>query len=272
MAIIKCYECGADVSDQALACPSCGAAQSKKAKAAAAKEAKRQERLAFAKTPAGKRRGRITMALLAMPVVLIAIGKCAGNDEKKQAAPALSPEEKVMSGAIETYTKANHPKIHKAWGDAGLQKVNELAPKAALAAATSKSCDRINIVGLSSERSNPPKQAEFFVDCANGERIYMDEVSITRNFAPPPESTKSASVNDGQAIQMCEGAVKNQLNNPLTFDRKMLDTAVGRPKQAGSVVVKFGFTAKNGLGAELPHIARCVITPDGTVEASISNQ
>ena len=275
MAIIKCYECGADVSDQALTCPSCGAAQSKKAKAKAAKETKRQERLAYANSPAGKRKAKIMMLFVAALVVLVIVGRCAGNEQKQErqaAQQALTPEQKIAAGAVEKYTKVSHPKMHKAWGNDGLQRVNDLAPKAALVAAASRSCNRVDIVGLSSDRSKPPKQAVFFVDCANGERIYVDEVSITRNIAPPTESSKSAGINDGQAILMCADAVKAQLHNPLTFDRKALDTAVNRVKQSGNISVTFGFTAKNGLGAELPGKARCVIQPDGRGEASIGNQ
>ena len=42
MAIIQCYECGADVSDQAQSCPHCGAVQSKWARVKAEQKAKTQ--------------------------------------------------------------------------------------------------------------------------------------------------------------------------------------------------------------------------------------
>lgn len=216
-------------------------------------------------------------------VTMCAISQKSGKDSLQAVATGASdaapmaPQQKIAADAVEAYTKANNPKMHKAWGDAGLKRLNELAPKAALAVAGHHKCDRVEVVGLSFDRSNPPKEAVFFADCANKERFYVTENEINSGIATAPESARARTasgkpmVDDGQAIRLCEQAVKAQLNHPATFDRKRLDTVVTRPKQSVNSVVYFGFTAKNSLGAELPHKARCIVQPDGTTEASISN-
>ena len=70
MAIIQCYECGADVSDQAQSCPHCGAVQSKWARVKAEQKAKTQAAIEYAKTPEGKKKQRIKFAAFAAIAVV----------------------------------------------------------------------------------------------------------------------------------------------------------------------------------------------------------
>lgn len=82
MALITCYECGAEISDQAKTCPKCGAGQTKRARAAADKKAKRAAALAFAQTPEGKRKKRrdLFVGLLVLAGIFLAFRACARKD------------------------------------------------------------------------------------------------------------------------------------------------------------------------------------------------
>lgn len=80
MALINCYECNAEISDQAAACPKCGAAQTKRAKASAAKAVKAKERQEFAKSPKGKRQQRIGL-LATMVIVAGLLWTCSSSNK-----------------------------------------------------------------------------------------------------------------------------------------------------------------------------------------------
>lgn len=82
MALVKCYECGADVSESASACPSCGAGLTKKARAKAEKLAKKKEREEFLKTPAGKRQQRIGLAVMG-GIAALGLWMCSGGSKQE---------------------------------------------------------------------------------------------------------------------------------------------------------------------------------------------
>ena len=119
MAMIKCYECGADVSDQAQACPHCGAVQSWQARAKAAQKAKIQASIEYNKTPEGKKQLRIKRiaGAIAAVAILIMAARCGANRSKTSEQPvavAVVPiEQKIAPSAVDTYSKANNPKMQR---------------------------------------------------------------------------------------------------------------------------------------------------------------
>lgn len=100
MALINCYECGTEISDQAAACPKCGAAQTKRAKVKATKAAKDKAREEFAKTPEGKKQQRIGLAIMAAVTVGV-LWMCSGSGEKNQSVsgslPQTTPEQEAYT-------------------------------------------------------------------------------------------------------------------------------------------------------------------------------
>lgn len=63
--------------------------------------------------------------------------------------------------------------------------------------------------------------------------------------------------------------MKRQLTVPLSFDRDWLNTAASQAKTTGNWGVEFTFKSQNGLGAKVPHRARCTIDTNGNVEVMI---
>ena len=276
MAIIQCYECGADVSDQAQSCPHCGAVQSKWARVKAEQKAKTQAAIEYAKTPEGKKKQRIKFAAFAAIAVVFLIlmatrGENKGAMNEKPAAAAIPPEQKIASGIVDVYTKARYPKLHKAWGDAGMKRINELKPKAALAVAAHQSCDRVEVIEISDSRSNPPKEAVFFVDCANKERFYVTEAEIASGKSSGSEREKMESRSAGEYLTECENRIKAQLKNPSSFDRARSDTET-RLARTGSMIVRFPFTVQNDFGAKLDSRAECSFRSDGRTTATIARR
>jgi hypothetical protein len=181
-----------------------------------------------------------------------------------QANPKIAPH------AVIPITQKSYPKLYAAWGAAGVKRINDLMPQAAQKAAASPECDKVDLVEISQNRSTPGKKIVFFVDCVNTKRFYIEDSELATAVPVQSQAAKMSSMSDSQAALNCESAIKAQLTNPLTFNRKMGTTSVYRAPTTGNVVVQFTFEAKNNLGALLPSKAKCVITDRGIEEASIS--
>lgn len=191
----------------------------------------------------------------------IALALCAA------AAPA---NPKIAPHAVLPITQKSYPKLYAAWGAAGVKRINSLMPLAAEKAAASPECDKVDLVEVSGNRSTPGQKIVFFVDCANAKRFYIEDSELESKAPPKSQAAKMAALTDAQATQDCETAIKAQLHNPMTFNRKFGTTSVYRAPTTGNVVVQFTFEAKNNLGALLPSKAKCVVTDRGIEEATIS--
>lgn len=82
---------------------------------------------------------------------------------------------------------------------------------------------------------------------------------------PKPEVKGDASY-----MTDCQNMIKRQAQYPSSVDHKILSTSVYHAPN-GNVAVTAPFSAKNGLGMELEHTARCIFTKDGQQEISIVN-
>ena len=176
---------------------------------------------------------------------------------------------KIDKYAVVPVTQQGFPKLYKEWGAKGFKKINSLMPLAAEKAAASNECDKVTMVDISTQRSKAPSKIVFFADCENGKRFYVEDSDLTSKNAVESQEAKISKITDTAAIEGCENAIKAQLNNPLTLDRKILSTEVIRGKQVGNVIVRFEFEAKNNLGSSLPHKAECVINDKGMKSAQI---
>lgn len=176
---------------------------------------------------------------------------------------------KIDPDAIIPVTQENYRKLYAEWGPIKAKRINKLMPLAASKAAASPECDKVALVVISQNRGTP-ENIVFFVDCMNQKRFYISQSDLQNSTQAQSQTGKMAAVSDTQATSTCENAVKAQLHNPLTFNRKFGTTSVYRAPTTGNVVVQFTFEAKNNLGAVLPSKARCVLTDRGIEEASIS--
>lgn len=75
---------------------------------------------------------------------------------------------------------------------------------------------------------------------------------------------------DASYMTDCQKLIKQQAKYPSSIDHKAFSTSVYHAPN-GNVAVTAPFTAKNALGAELEHTARCIFTKDGHQEISIVN-
>lgn len=184
-----------------------------------------------------------------------------------------SPESKTTAAIPESvltpYTPEAYPKTFEKFGSR--IDVVELGRKAsAQRAAKSNKCDKVSMAELSDSKSTID-DLHFWVDCENGQRFYFSENELRD---PASEATAQAdkAVSSSAAFSWCKERVLDKANNPSTvqFNVLMTDSSVGSSN--GNRVLLLPFSAKNSFNMELNFLARCVITPDGEGEISISEQ
>jgi len=176
----------------------------------------------------------------------------------------------IAENAIFEITREGWPKTWKAWGEDGVARIEALQQAAAETAAHSQRCDRVEIVGLSDSRSSPPTRPVVYVDCANRERFYISESDM--GDAVLSQSEKADRFSEGDAVSACTKALRRELAFPESLDRDFWSLSARRSKTLGNWVVRFDFSASNALGMDLPHTARCVMTPAGQTEVTIARR
>lgn len=181
------------------------------------------------------------------------------------------PKNKIAEYAVRPITKSGYPTTYKKWGSTKIKHINSLQNQAADKIALSKNCDRLEMIGLSSDRSKPPSKIVFFADCLNGERFYINEAEIKASGTVKSKNNKLASITDHDAQRACVDKTKAMLHFPSSFDLKSFSVAINRAK-TGNIGVTFDFNAKNGLGNVLPQKARCIIDDQGIHPVEITNR
>lgn len=183
---------------------------------------------------------------------------------------AAAANPKISEHAVYPITKKGYPKLYAEWGAAKIKEVNSLMPIAAEKVASSAECNKVDLVELSGQRSSPRGDIVFFVDCENGKRFYVSKAELKSASALQSQDKKMSRISNQQVTEACEKAIKTQLTNPMTFDKKFGTNSVYRAPTTGNIAVEFTFEAKNNLGGVLPHKARCVFDDKGLQDAIIS--
>lgn len=169
------------------------------------------------------------------------------------------------------YTKSAYPKTFAKWGAKGIKKIDRYRKAAAITAAASPKCDKVELSELSENRSSPPNGIVILVDCANGERFYLTSSDIEGGKSAQSLAEKTSTLDEAALIDLCDAATRKVLKYPSTYSRTWGQPKVYRAPQ-GNVVVTIEFTAKNDLGAELPQQARCVTDDRGSHPPEISGR
>ena len=241
MAITKCKECGGEMSTKADACPKCGA-----------------------------KPRRLSGCLLVILVVIlgfVVLALVAPFVDKRGDAPASAaspsrtadPRTKVSPYVFEADDKANFPKLARKLGSSWfrLQSVREAA---AVHVATSGKCDYVE-VAEASDRSTS-EDIVIFVDCRNGQRMYVSESSLGTGQAGQFQSEKTIS--RAAAIKACSESAKSMTTHPELADMHIWSgSSFSTNKTTGNAQVLLDFDAKSSFGVEGKFTARCIFPADG---------
>lgn len=205
------------------------------------------------------------IVFLALAVALVG---CGGNKTDSASGDDKLPKP-ISENPYWNYTKEDFPRYFEQWGEGGVKKISEIERLAVQKIANShNSCDRISMVGLAENRSIPNEKIVVFVDCDNEERFYVADSELAGNTVVKSQSEKSIS--QGDAFVKCQDLIKANAKYPSSVNFKILESNGFTAKTTGNVVITLGFEAKNSFGAEMPAKARCVFTPEGEGEVSIT--
>lgn len=221
------------------------------------------------------KKGSIKNVVFSAIVIIIAVAVIRnmpdrdGQSDQRSVAPTKMGV--IADGAFTPMDKANFPKSYKKWGSAGIKKINDLGPKAAQLIASSGTCDTLNIVALSDERSKPKSDIVFFGDCANGKRFYISQKDVESGAKAVSVNDLMSGKEDGDYIQTCFDQTAASLKFPSSFDPSWLNATVYHAP-TGNVVVQAPFEAKNGMGNTLPFKTRCVFDDQGMSPPEIARR
>lgn len=241
MAITKCKNCGGEMSAKANACPKCGA------------KAKRSSGCLMVIVI-------VFLGLVALALVAPLIGtRKSGPTSNTPSAAVVDPRTKVSPYVFEADDKKDFPKLAKKLGSSWsrLQSVREAA---ALHAASNEKCDYVE-VAEASDRSTK-SDIVIFVDCRNGERMYVSEFSLGAGVANRFQSEKT--VGRASAIKACSDAAKSMTTHPELADMHAWSgSSFSANRTTGNAQVMLDFDAKNSFGVEGKFTARCIFPANG---------
>lgn len=173
--------------------------------------------------------------------------------------------------AYAPYTPKGYPTTFAKWGAKAVARIDGYRKVAAERAASNPACDKVEVSELSDIRSAPPNKIVIFVDCTNLQRFYFTAAELDAGMAPVSIQQKTAAIPDSELVARCEATVRRALRFPSSFDKSWFTTNVYRAP-TGNVVVTFDFSAKNGLGLDLPQRARCVTDDRGQHPPEITDR
>lgn len=189
---------------------------------------------------------------------------------ESEAATEVDKPKADYSDVVYEITKDEYPKIYSTWGKEWIDKINNMMPLAVEAVAANTKCDSPEMIGLSENRSTPKKEAVFFVDCANYERFFVSQNELKEGTELHAESEVLAG-DPSKYIEPCKDLIKAQLTYPSSFNGVFGGTNAFKGT-SGNIVVEIDFTAKNGLGNEIPQSAKCLFTTSGTSEITLQDR
>lgn len=165
---------------------------------------------------------------------------------------------KISSSALTPYTRKSYPKTFQTYGSR-MKEIETLRRHAAKMAVDSGKCDFVTMSDLSTSRSTL-RHLQFWVDCRNGQRIYLDEFEIQRKGLVATEAEKAWS--EPSARKACAEAIKARSLIPSEVDiHQILGTSFYKAPQTHNAVLTMDFDARNAFGEEIPYTAKCHFKP-----------
>jgi len=130
--------------------------------------------------------------------------------------------------------------------------------------------DEVNCAEITTGYRSGSRKGAYYVTCnaKNGGPPFNvwftpDQVETGNALAVPEAYPES------QSRQACERAIRRQVSHPSTLDIHHFVGYATKVHNNGNRTIVQEFSAKNSLGFELEHRARCLIQPDGTLEMTI---
>lgn len=218
--------------------------------------------------------GRSMLAAASIAIVAL-VGGCSGEP----AAPPKSRYEvlqsKIEPHAVSPMTRADFKDTYARLGARQFDNANALMQWAAVAAAESDQCDRVDLVAVSDKATR--KELQWFVDCTNKERfqIRQEQAEAARGKYDPaaspearqaaqqvgtaePKSARWKDFNMATALTSCTTLVRSAMLNQGSFDAAWSYDSE-KNDETGVVTIQQDFEAQNGFGGTITSRYHCEI-------------
>lgn len=247
MALVKCPECGNDVSTQSEKCPKCGA-----------------------KMPMSKAK-KILVGIFFLLIFVILSTKNdlnKENSENKQAKVNIQKQnlEEVKKGVVIEPLKPfvesdfywdKHTKPYKKLLVEQVNRIRENNPKCRDAE------PNVYMSPTKGTKENPV----FFVICGKGNEIH--NVFFSKSEAQSKViSSAPKALDEFTALQICIETIKKNVVIPESVNAHTFFGKTYRAYPNGNAEITLDFDAKNVFGTERENKARCLIQPSGITDVS----
>lgn len=194
---------------------------------------------------------------------------------------------KVGQDAVMPMTRADFSKTYAKLGKVQFDNANALMRWAALAAAESDKCDKVEMVAVSDGATR--KRITFYADCANGERFMVDEgqARATRDRLDPaasadarkkaeglpvaePKSARWAKFNETSAVTACDLLTQQAMLVPGSFSTGWSRWAIDKNDDTGIVTIERDFKSENSYSMKINGRYRCILYGDEGQVKSLS--
>lgn len=183
------------------------------------------------------------------------------------AAPATAPiaeedpKTKISQYVFVADEKSDYPKLAKKLG-ASWSRLQSTREASALHVAVNSKCDFVELAEASDKSTK--SNIVIFVDCRNGERMYVSESDLKTGGAYEFQSDKV--FDRMSAIKICNGTAKSMTAHPELADMHIwTGSSFSANKTTGNAQVLLDFDASNTFGVKGKFTARCVFPANGEV-------
>lgn len=167
----------------------------------------------------------------------------------------------ISAHAYSNYTYDQYPRTFDKWGEDWVRKISDVEHGAAEKIANDpNTCDIIDYVGLSDNKSIVKQKIVVFVDCRNGDRYYVSDNEVNDSRKILSQSEKAISLNT--AFKQCQVLVKKSGKYASSENFNILSTEGFQAQTTGNVVVNIQFDSQHMSQQK----AKCIFTPDGESE------
>ncbi len=246
----------------------------------------------------GKHRAIVAIGALFLSSLLSAIsdGSFWGSDKQttKQAIaakpepvdPLAKLDAKLSKDAVLLMDAVNYPKMLAKLGKARFDEANDLTRWAALAAAESEQCPKVETIGVSDKTTR--KALHWYVDCSNSERFMIDETQATAmrakfdpNAAPDdrktaqqaaiakPKSARWEKFDQAMAMTACDLLTQNAMLVPRSFDTAW-GVDVYKDDDTGIVVIERDYKSENAFSQKINGRYKCTLDGDANAVKGLS--
>ncbi len=203
------------------------------------------------------------------------LSACSSGPPQPQKSPYEQAKVKIAPDAVMPMDRTEFRKTFAKLGRKDFDSANDLMEWAAIAAAESKSCDKVELVAVSDNATR--KKIQWFVDCANKERFQITEdqalaardkfdtkalpaakQTAQRVAVAEPKSARWKNFNEVNAVSACDLIVQQVMLVPGSFNSAW-KWDIEKDADSGIVTIQRDYKSENAYSMKINGRYHCEI-------------